>query len=156
MQDNTQDISGVIAPPPLIYAGALAVGLLLRILFPARFLPRRVAPIVGGALIGTAGVIVRAAFLEMQHAHTPVNPTLPTKALVVEGPFRFTRNPLYLSLTLVYAGIASLANALWAILLLPVVLIVINRGVIDREEQYLERKFGEEYVRYKAQVPRWL
>ncbi len=156
MQDNTQDISGVIAPPPLIYAGALAVGLLLRILFPARFLPRWAAPIVGGALIGTAGIIVSTAFREMKQAHTPPNPRQPTRALVVEGPFRFTRNPIYLSLTLLYAGIAALANALWALLLLPIVLIVINRGVIDREEQYLERKFGEEYVRYKAQVPRWL
>jgi protein-S-isoprenylcysteine O-methyltransferase Ste14 len=59
-------------------------------------------------------------------------------------------------MTVIYTGIASLANALWAILLLPVALLVIQRGVIEREERYLERKFGEEYLRYKAQVRRWI
>jgi protein-S-isoprenylcysteine O-methyltransferase Ste14 len=74
----------------------------------------------------------------------------------MEGPFRHTRNPGYLSLTMIYAGLASLANALWAILLLPAALLVIQRGVIEREERYLERRFGEEYLRYKARVRRWI
>ncbi len=155
-KDDPQDIPGVIAPPPLIYAGALAVGLLLHRAFPTKFLPRVVARVLGATLIGIAGVVVTSAIREMRRADTPVNPTEPTKALVVEGPFRFTRNPLYLSLTLLYAGIASLVNALWAMLLLPVVLIVMNRGVIDREERYLERKFGKEYLGYKARVRRWI
>ena len=77
-------------------------------------------------------------------------------ALVINGPFQFTRNPLYLSLTLVYSGIALLVNAFWALLMLPFVLLVMRQGVIDREECYLERKFGEEYLRYKARVRRWL
>ncbi len=155
-KDDPQDIPGVIAPPPLIYAGALAVGLLLQGAFPTKFLPRAVARVVGAILIGIAGVVVTSAIREMRRADTPVNPTEPTRALVVEGPFRFTRNPLYLSLTLLYAGIASFVNALWAMLLLPVVLIVMNRAVIDREELYLERKFGEQYVSYKKGVRRWL
>ena len=156
MADNMQDNAGVIAPPPLIYAGALAVGLLLHRAFPVKFLSRGVARILGATLIGIAGTVITSAVREMRRADTPVNPTEPTRALVVEGPFRFTRNPLYLSLTLLYAGIASFVNTLWAMLLLPVVLIVMNRGVIDREEQYLERKFGEEYVSYKERVRRWI
>ena len=76
--------------------------------------------------------------------------------MVTQGPFRYTRNPAYLSMTIIYTGISSLVNALWAILLLPVALLVIQRGVIEREERYLERKFGEEYIRYKAQVRRWI
>jgi protein-S-isoprenylcysteine O-methyltransferase Ste14 len=156
MADNMQDNAGVIAPPPLIYAGALAAGLLLHAAFPVKFLPRGVARVLGAILIGISGVVVTFAIREMRRADTPVNPTEPTKALVVEGPFRFTRNPLYLSLTLLYAGIASFVNALWAMLLLPVALIVMNRGVIDREERYLERKFGEEYISYKKRVRRWL
>jgi protein-S-isoprenylcysteine O-methyltransferase Ste14 len=66
------------------------------------------------------------------------------------------RNPAYLAMTLIYAGIASLANALWATLLLPVALLVIQRGVIEREERYLEGKFGEEYLSYKERVRRWI
>ena len=72
------------------------------------------------------------------------------------GPFRYTRNPGYLSMAMIYAGIAARANALWAILVLPVALLVIQRGVIEREERYLERKFGEEYLRYKTTVRRWI
>ena len=75
---------------------------------------------------------------------------------MVDGPYWFTRNPLYLAATLIYAGIAVRFNALWAALLLPLVLGVVQRGVIEREERYLERKFGEEYIRYKAQVRRWI
>jgi len=155
-KDDPQDIPGVIAPPPLIYAGALTLGLLLQGAFPAKFLPRAVARVGGAVLIGIASAVIASAIREMRRADTPVNPTEPTKALVVKGPFRFTRNPLYLSLTLLYAGIASFVNALWAMLLLPVALFVINRGVIDREEQYLERKFGEQYESYKKRVRRWL
>jgi protein-S-isoprenylcysteine O-methyltransferase Ste14 len=92
----------------------------------------------------------------MRHAGTPANPYKPVSHVVSEGPFHYTRNPAYLSMTMIYAGIAVLANALWAILILPVALRVIRRGVIEREERYLERKFGEEYLRYKAQVRRWI
>jgi protein-S-isoprenylcysteine O-methyltransferase Ste14 len=76
--------------------------------------------------------------------------------VVSEGPFRYTRNPAYLSMAMIYTAIASLANALWAIIMLPIALLVIQRGVIEREERYLERKFGEEYLRYKARVRRWI
>lgn len=157
MQDNMQDIPGVIAPPPLIYAGTLAVGLLLHLAFPVRLLPRSLARFLfGGLLSGMAVFFGRSAFQEMRRARTNVSPFEPVTALVVEGPFRFTRNPIYLSLTLLYGGIAILANAFWALLLLPVVLMVMRRGVIEREEQYLERKFGQEYLHYKQRVRRWL
>jgi protein-S-isoprenylcysteine O-methyltransferase Ste14 len=89
-------------------------------------------------------------------AGTPTNPYKPSSGIVTEGPFRYTRNPAYLSMTTIYAGIAALARASWAFLLLPVALGVIRRGVIEREERYLERKFGEEYLRYKASVRRWI
>ena len=68
-------------------------------------------------------------------------------SLVTDGPFRYTRNPGYLLMAVIYTGIASLANALWAILFLPAALAVIRRGVIEREERYLERKFGDAYFR---------
>jgi protein-S-isoprenylcysteine O-methyltransferase Ste14 len=92
----------------------------------------------------------------MRRAGTPANPYKPVSHMVTGGPFHYTRNPAYLAMTMIYTGIAGLANALWAILLLPVALLMIQRGVIEREERYLEHKFGEEYLRYKAQVRRWI
>ncbi|HJT54985.1 MAG TPA: isoprenylcysteine carboxylmethyltransferase family protein [Ktedonobacteraceae bacterium] len=150
------DNPGVIAPPPLIYAGPLAVALLLNLKFPMRFLPRKAAPILGLTLIAVSLTLVSRAFQRMTRAGTNVNPTEPTTILITEGPFKYTRNPLYLSLTLFYAGIAALVNTLWAMLLLPIILLVMNRGVVAREERYLECKFGEQYIQYKARVRRWI
>ena len=92
----------------------------------------------------------------MHRAGTNIRPDLPTTALVTEGPFRFTRNPLYLGLTLMYAGIALLIPGTWPLLLLVPVLLVMRWGVIAREERYLERKFGEPYRAYLGRVRRWL
>ena len=156
MSNESQDNPGVIAPPPLIYAGALAIGLLANVLYPISFLPRGLSRVLGWPLIVGGFVIGSLAFREMKRAGTNVDPRQPTTAIVTEGPYRFTRNPLYLCLTLVYAGISALANALWGILLLPLVLLVMRRGVIEREERYLERKFGGEYLNYKARVRRWI
>ena len=92
----------------------------------------------------------------MHSADTTLRIDKPVSSLVQDGPFRYSRNPGYLSLTMLYAGIAILRNALWAILLLPLVLYVIQREVIEREERYLERTFGEEYLAYKRRVRRWV
>ena len=156
MPNDEQDKAGVIAPPPLIYLGALIFGLLLSRRFPIPFLPSRMARGLGWPLLG-GGVLLLGWFEQaMRQADTPSNPYKPSSSIVTEGPFRYTRNPAYLSMTMIYAGIASLANALWAVLLLPIALVVIQRGVIEREERYLEGKFGEEYLSYKAHVRRWI
>ena len=153
---DERDNAEVIAPPPLIYLGPLVLGLLLNRKFPTSFLPRGVACLLGWLLLGS-GVLLAGWFIRtMQRAGTPVDPREPVSSLVTNGPFHYTRNPGYLSLAMIYAGVASLANTLWAILLLPATLFVIQRGVIEREERYLERKFGEEYLRYKARVRRWI
>ena len=76
--------------------------------------------------------------------------------MVTSGPFRYTRNPSYLSTTTIYVGVATLRNALWAILFLPLVVYVIQRDQIEREEQHMERIFGEEYLNYKTSVRRWV
>ena len=156
MSSDDQDKAGIVAPPPIIYLGALVFGLLLNRRFPATFLPSRITRTLGGSLL-SGGVLLLGWFeWALRHAGTPTNPYKPVSHVVTEGPFRYTRNPGYLSMTMIYTGIASLANALWTILLLPVALMVIQRGVIEREERYLERKFGEEYLSYKAQVRRWI
>jgi protein-S-isoprenylcysteine O-methyltransferase Ste14 len=153
---ETPDNPGVIAPPPLIYAGALAIGLLANRLYPIAFLPRGLSRVLGWPLIVGGPVVGSLGLREMKRADTNVDPREPTTAIVTGGPYRFTRNPLYLSMTLIYAGITALANALPAAVLFPIVLRIMRRGVIEREKRYLERKFGDEYLIYKAQVRRWV
>jgi protein-S-isoprenylcysteine O-methyltransferase Ste14 len=92
----------------------------------------------------------------IRKADVPIRTDQPVPRLTTEGPFGYSRNPSYLALVLIYAGIASLRNSLWTMLLLPPVVMVMQREVIGREERYLERAFGEEYLAYKAQVRRWV
>jgi protein-S-isoprenylcysteine O-methyltransferase Ste14 len=159
MRDDTRedrDNPGVIAPPPLIYAGALAAGLLANRLYPISFLPRPVSRALGWSAVLAGLAIGFLGFREMKRAETNVDPYKPTTAIVEAGPYRYTRNPLYVGMTLIYAGFTARANALPAALVLPAALAVMRRGVIEREERYLERKFGDEYLQYKARVRRWL
>ena len=149
------DTPGVIAPPPLIYAAGLAAGLLFRAALPFHLPASPFSADVGLGLIGTGILLAVTGFRAMIRAGTHVDPFKPTTALATNGPFRFTRNPLYLSLTLLYGGIALFLNLSWAILFLPIVLLIMRIGVIDREERYLEQKFGEDYLRYKRSVRRW-
>ena len=156
MSSDEYDKAGVIAPPPLIYVGSLLLGLLLNRRFPIALLPSRIARSLAWPLL-SGGVLLLGWFeWALRHAGTPANPYKPVSQLVTEGPFRYTRNPAYLGMAMIYTGIASLANALWAVVFLPVALIVVQRGVIEREERYLERKFGGEYLHYKARVRRWI
>ena len=92
----------------------------------------------------------------MRGVDTTIRIDKPVSSLVQNGPFRYSRNPGYVALAMIYAGIAFLRNALWAILPLPLVLYVIQREVIEREERYLERTFGEEYLGYRRRVRRWV
>ena len=156
MTDDDRDNAGVVAPPPLIYLGPLLLGLLLKRKFPVPFLPHRAARAVGWPLLFGGVALIGWFVITMRRADTPMDPREPVSNLATDGPFRYTRNPAYLSMAMIYAGISSLANALSSILFLPAVLLVIQRGVIEREERYLERKFGEEYLHYKAQVRRWV
>jgi protein-S-isoprenylcysteine O-methyltransferase Ste14 len=147
---------GIRVPPPPIYLLALLLGLLLDRRVHVPFLPRGVARVLGWSLVG-GGTMLTAWFVRtMRSADTTIRIDKPVSSLVQDGPFRYSRNPGYLSLTMLYAGIAVRRNALWAILLLLLVLYVIQREVIEREERYLERTFGEEYLAYKRTVRRWV
>jgi protein-S-isoprenylcysteine O-methyltransferase Ste14 len=150
------DTAGVIGPPPLIYLGALGIGFGLDTVIGTGSLPSTVAIPIGAASIiagtGLLGSFVRA----FRRARTPVDPYTPSQAIVTDGPYRLTRNPGYLGMALTYAGIAIVSNAPWALVPLPVAIAVIDRGVIPREERYLERKFGTRYVGYKRCVRRWV
>ena len=154
------DLAGVVAPPPLIYLGFLAAGLGLGYLWPLAIagdgVPVAARTGVGAALAALGIVIGIAGFRQFRRAGTDVRPDRPTTALVTTGIYRYSRNPLYLSQTLVYGGIALAADSLWAMAFLVPTLVVVRYGVIAREEAYLERKFGDDYRRFKAAVRRWL
>ncbi len=155
-ENDTPNNAGVIAPPPLIYGGALGAGLLAKALFPATFLPGGAARALGVPLTGAGLLLFISSLRALRRAETDVRPYKPTTSIVAEGPYRFTRNPIYLGFTLVYGGVTALANSPWNALLLPFVLVLMQRGVIQREERYLERVFGEEYLQYKTRVRRWI
>ena len=134
MTDN-QDNPGINLPPPLIYVVLLVLGLLLDRMAPLPFLPRGAARGLGWPLLG-GGVALNGWFLKtMRDAQAPIRTDKPVPRLTTTGPFRYTRNPSYLALALIYAGIAVLRNSPWAMLLLPLVVMVIQREVIGREER---------------------
>jgi protein-S-isoprenylcysteine O-methyltransferase Ste14 len=152
----SEDIAGVIAPPPLIYLAGLIAGFALEAVLPGADLPAWVEW-GAGALLVLAGLGLLAWFNTLfSRKGTAVEPWKPTTAIVTTGPYRFTRNPAYLGMALTYVGIAVLSSALWVLVPLPFVIAVIDRGVIAREERYLERRFGEEYLAYRRGVRRWV
>jgi protein-S-isoprenylcysteine O-methyltransferase Ste14 len=154
-----RDTAGVIAPPPVLYGVALIVALVLHhLVHPFRITsPPTVALRVAGIALLILGLALSVAVMRVfGRAGTPVPPSRPTTRFVSTGPYRYTRNPDYIGQTLVYVGIALVANSWWPLILLPVVLVVVQYGVIRREERYLEGKFGQEYRDYTARVSRWL
>jgi len=158
MSDTSSDTSGVRFPPPLIYAGGFATGYGAHRLLPIRLWPQPTAleSLLGWGLI-VAGVLLAlsSAYLFRRAGTTP-NPAKPTSALVLWGPYRFTRNPMYAGMAVLYVGGTLLLNDPWPFAFLPVVMALVRRYVIAKEEAYLERQFGDEYRAYKARVRRWI
>ncbi len=151
MSPNQADSPGVRVPPPLVFLGGLAIGLVLSTWAPTEYLDRAIAHLVGGVLIGMGVLLALSAVYAFFQARTR-----PSTALVRTGPYRFTRNPMYVSLTMVYVGVAVMTQSLWSLLLLPLVVAFVRSNVIAREEAYMERRFGAEYLRYKSEVRRWV
>ena len=154
--------AGVHFPPPLLYVVPFALGLLLdrwhhlAIVPPASVAQIRTLEIAGVVLVLVWVLLAGAAFGRFLRARTTILPFRPTAALVTGGPYRFTRNPMYVSLAALYAGGALLLNALWPLLILPFVLVLVDRMVIRKEERYLAHAFGMEYASYRSRVRRWL
>ena len=153
---DEQDNPGGWVPPPLTYLLTLLLGLVLDRRLHLPFLPHRVAGVLGWPLVGGGLALATWFIRKMRGADTTLDVNKPASSLVQDGPFRYSRNPGYLSLVMIYTGIAILRNALWAILLLPLVLVVSQLELIEREEGYLERTFAEEYLAYKRRVRRWV
>ncbi len=151
-----KDTAGVIAPPPVIYFAFLLIGLGADALWPVAVLPQVARYAAGGAVIALSLALVISAFRQFRRHKTSFKPHEPSTALITEGPYRYSRNPMYLALSLLYAGLSIAADSPWTLALLAPLLIVMHYGVIIREERYLERKFGDDYRRYKSTARRWL
>ena len=158
MNNEKNDVAGVIAFPPLLFAIALGAGLALERFAPTKrpLLSQAAARVAAAPLLLGSGALAAWAMTEMKRAGTPIDVEEPSTVLVTSGPFRFTRNPIYLALALAYAAAATERRALFAWAFFGPLLAVVQHGVIAREERYLERKFGSAYLTYKALVPRWL
>ncbi|MCQ0990479.1 methyltransferase family protein [Jiella marina] len=153
-----RDTPGVLAPPPLIFAVPLLLGLLFHAFVGGLDFgwPAALRWPVGVVAILLGGGIVGAALFGFRRAKTNPEPWKPSTALVAEGIYRLSRNPMYLGMALVYGGIAILFDCALTLALLVAALIAIHYGVILREERYLEAKFGEDYRALKRQTRRWL
>ena len=147
--------AGVIAPPPVIYLAFLGLGFAFEWLMPGAELPGWAQWI--GAVVIVAGVALLISFeLAFKRAGTEANPYRTSSALATDGPYRFSRNPAYLGMAFTYVGITLATEAPWALLMLAPAMLVIRYGVIAREERYLERLFGEDYLVYKRTTRRWV
>lgn len=148
--------AGVRIDPQLIYAIPLVLGLLAERWIPTRTTPDRLAAPLGIGCLVLGVALAFTAVRRFRTARTTLQPWEATTALVTGGPFRFSRNPIYLGYTLLYLGVGFWVNSLWPLILLPAVLWLMHRLVINREEAYLERQFGEGYLAYRSRVRRWL
>ncbi|HKF13491.1 MAG TPA: isoprenylcysteine carboxylmethyltransferase family protein [Xanthobacteraceae bacterium] len=156
MIGNNADAPDVKIIPPLVYLAGIVIGLLASIWMPAKVVPYSLAWTVGGILVACGVVLTGSAALKFKDARTTVRPDRAASSLVTAGPYKITRNPMYLGLAFVYLGIAVADQSVWALVLLPVVLAIIQRLAIEPEEAFLERRFGGAYINYKQRVSRWI
>ncbi len=154
--DVCRDSPDVIARPPRIALAFLAAGFVIDRFMTAPFLYEPVQYLGGAGLLIAGSTLAAAAMRRFRTSGTAIETRRATTAIVAEGPYAGTRNPVYVALMLLYTGIGVIANAPAIVALLPVLFAVLHFGVVLREEEYLECKFGDSYLAYKQAVPRWV
>ena len=156
MAATAQESTGIRLIPPLVYAAPLLIGLALERLVPLIDISMHLRAGFAVLLMGASIALVVPAVLRFRRAKTPFDVRKPATSLITDGPNRFTRNPGYVALTLLYVGLGFAFGSVWVLMLIVPTLVVMDYGVIRKEEQHLEAQFGEEYLRYKASVRRWI
>ena len=151
------DNPGVILLPPIIYLIPLFVGIALRFSWHFPLLPDNSIIVPFGLILAFVGTLLMIASVNIfkKFGEEP-DPRESTHNIVTAGPFKYSRNPMYLAFTIIYVGITVAVNTWWLLIFLPLVLVTMHFGVILREEAYLEQKFGKDYLEYKKNVRRWL
>lgn len=159
MIDPAPTNPGVRFPPPTLFV----VGFLIAVALDRWMLSlrlggiNRTALLIAGWVLIVAGMLVLLwALLTFARARTAIFPSRPARTIVATGPYRFSRNPMYVGLSAIYIGLALLMSRAWPLLLLPLVLLALYALVIRREEHYLGHAFAEEYGAYRSRVRRWL
>ncbi len=156
MTEQNIDHAQVMAPPPFIFLGYLIGALIVSWLIPFPTPWTFILRIVGGLMVIAGFLLAGSSISQMRQAHTSPDPHQTVTALVTGGPYRFTRNPIYLGFFLIYLGFTLLAGTLWGLIGSPFLLLTITSAVIHAEEIYLEDKFKDQYTSYKFRVRRWI
>jgi protein-S-isoprenylcysteine O-methyltransferase Ste14 len=141
---------------PILFAIEYLIGALIGMVWPLPALGSPTRWLAGGALIVPALLFGIASLATMRRAGTSPNPHVASAAMVDAGPYRLTRNPMYVSMILIFAGVACLFRATWVLVLMPLAALAVDRWVIVPEERYLTERFGDSYAAYRARVRRWI
>lgn len=145
----------VLLRPPVVFLEAALLGIAANQVWPLPFLPSALA-FLGAVIALCAALLFGLSIREFRAAGTPVRGTKRTIAIVRTGPYRFTRNPIYLSFILFVLGLSVWLNSLWLLVTLVPAVGFIAVVVIPKEERFLERNFCDDYLNYKAAARRWL
>jgi protein-S-isoprenylcysteine O-methyltransferase Ste14 len=158
LETDTQDRPSIILPPPLTFVAFLCAGFLLDYFFPIKLFRLSWMPriICSGILFVISGYLALGSIGVLLRTKTPFDPSKPTVKIVHQGPFRASRNPMYLALVFLLAAVAFFTGSLWLCLAVPALLMVLDISAVRPEENYLEYNFGGRYLAYKAKVRRWL
>jgi len=160
MSEKPADNANVIALPPFIFLGFFVIGFILHYFFRLFLVesPRldSILNVIGTVLIVVSLILPVLAFKTLERSKTTHKVSKPTTTIVSVGIFRYSRNPIYLSGFILFIGISFITNSLIMLILIIPLFFVIREGVVKREERYLDRKFGEEYLNYKKRVRRWI
>jgi protein-S-isoprenylcysteine O-methyltransferase Ste14 len=152
----TARVANPVIRPPLVVLASLLSGVLLTVAWPLPFVPHLLRLPAGCLLVAMAAALFSYSIKEFRMAGTPVPGNKPATAIVRAGPYRFSRNPIYLAFFALHLGLAILVNSLWLVATLIPTVVIIAVVVVPREERYLSERFGVEYLQYKAGVRRWL
>jgi protein-S-isoprenylcysteine O-methyltransferase Ste14 len=142
--------------PPFVYLAAIALGVGIHLAAPVRLVPPGRGLLPGSLATAVAIALFVLSVRTFRAAGTPVPGNRPTTTIVRAGPYRFTRNPVYLSFSLLQLGLALLVNSAWLLVTLVPAVALVALVVVPREERYLAARFPLEYLAYKGSVRRWL
>ena len=156
VNSKNADNAGVAFHPPVLLAAIIALAFGARWAFPLSFLPPRLSATAGPIIVAASFALFFASVYTMRRGGGSIPTGEPTDAIVKQGPYRFSRNPIYLSMLFLQMGLGVWTNSAGFFALACAFLLLLTWGVISREERYLERTFGSEYISYKAQTRRWL
>lgn len=158
MMEGKKDHPGVYIPPPLFYVATFLVALLIQKVVPLNkdFFYTSASKIIGSIIILIALFFNFPALRQFFKTKNTLVTVKPANSLQTKGIYSVSRNPMYISLLLLYTGLSFIIGNWWNLLLLPVLFLIVQEYVIKREEKYLDRRFGQQYYDYKAKVRRWL